>query len=98
MSQQAQQREIKVNFPQHLVGGVYCNLMRVSHTRDEFIMDFLMVHEGMGAVTSRVIMSPGHVKRTISALQGNLKKYEQQFGSIEEAAEPAKGKLGFRTT
>ena len=39
MSQQAQQREIKVNFPQHLVGGVYCNLMRVSHTKEEFIMD-----------------------------------------------------------
>lgn len=98
MNQQTQQKGIRVNFPGHLIGGVYCNLMRITHTREEFIMDFLMVHEGMGAVTSRVIMSPGHVKRTISALQANLKNYEKQFGSVKEAAEPAKGKLGFRTT
>ena len=95
MSEQAAQREIKVNFPQHLIGGVYCNMLRVTHTREEFIMDFMMLHEGMGTVTSRVIMSPGHMKRTVVALQENIKKYESNIGAIQEAPAP-KGKLGFR--
>jgi len=42
-----------------------------------------------------VIMSPGHMKRTVSALQDNLKKYEEVIGKIQEAPQP-KGKLGFQ--
>ena len=33
-------------------------------------------------------MSPGHMKRMISAMQDNLSKYEQKFGSIKESDEP----------
>ena len=91
------QQEIKVSFPEQLKGGVYCNYMVVTHTREEFIMDFMMVAPPTGTVTSRVIMSPGHIKRTISALQLNLRKYEEQYGSLEEAPEPTKGKIGFHT-
>ena len=90
------QKEIKINLPANLQGSVYCNLLRVSHTREEFIMDFMMVHESAGAVTSRVIMSPGHMKRTVSALQSNLKKYEADIGTIQEAPKP-KGELGYHT-
>lgn len=82
MAEQAQQKEIKVEFPSNLRGGVYCNNM---------------VAPPAGAVTARVIMSPGHMKRTIAALQENLKKYEEKFGKIQEAAEPPKGKIGFHT-
>ncbi|MEA1913670.1 MAG: DUF3467 domain-containing protein, partial [candidate division WOR-3 bacterium] len=35
-------------------------------------MDFLMVAPPVGAVTSRVIISPGHMKRIIKALQKNV--------------------------
>ncbi len=90
-------QEIKISFPEHLRGGVYCSNMVVRHTREEFVMDFMMITAPMGAVTSRVIMSPGHMKRTISALQSNLKKYEEQYESIKEAPEPVKGKIGFHT-
>jgi hypothetical protein len=86
--------QVKVTFPEHLRGGVYCNNMFVTHTREEFIMDFLMVAPPMGAVNARVIMSPGHIKRMIQALQENLGRYEQKHGRVEMAAEP-KGKLGF---
>lgn len=88
------QKEIRINFPANLQGGFYSNLLRVSHTREEFILDFMMVHEGMGTVTSRVIMSPGHMKRTVSALQDNLKKYEDKIATIQEAPKP-KGRIGF---
>lgn len=87
-------QEIKVNFPPQLQGGVYSNSMVVSHTKEEFIMDFMMVAPPSGAVTARVIISPGHMKRILFALQENIKKYESQFGTISQAEEP-KGKLGF---
>jgi hypothetical protein len=93
------QQEIKVSFPDNLKGGVYSNLMFVSHSKEEFILDFMMVSPPQGTVTARVIMSPGHMKRTIVALQENLKKYETSYGKLEEAPEPTKGKgkLGFAT-
>ena len=69
--------------------------MIVAHTKEEFIMDFMMMAPPVGAVTARVIMSPGHMKRMVAALQDNLKKYELNIGKIEEAPEPGKEKLGF---
>ena len=75
-------KEIQVDFPKELIGGVYSNNMAVSHTREEFIMDFLMITPPSGAVTARVIVSPGHIKRIARALQENISKYEQEFGSI----------------
>ena len=71
--------------------GRYANLVRITHTREEFILDFINMVPPQGAVTARVITSPGHLKRLIRALSGNLKLYEENFGSIVEAAEPQSG-------
>ena len=89
-----QKQEVKVSFPQQLQGGVYANNLVIAHTKEEFIMDFMMVVPPVGAVTSRVIISPGHMKRIINALQGNFAKYESKFGTVQPAEEP-KGKIGF---
>lgn len=88
------QKEIKVNFPEKLQGGVYANNMMVTHAKEEFIMDFLMLTPQGGVVTSRVITSPSHMKRIIAALQDNMRKYEATYGQIEKAEAP-KGKIGF---
>ena len=85
-------QDIKVNFPPELQGGVYSNNMVVSHTKEEFVLDFLMVAPPAGAVTARVIVSPGHMKRILAALQDNISKYESNFGTIQIAEEP-KGKI-----
>ena len=85
-------KEIKVNFPPELQGGVYSNNMVVTHSREEFILDFLMVAPPAGTVTARVIVSPGHMKRILRALDDNISKYEKAFGTIQVAEEP-KGKI-----
>jgi hypothetical protein len=85
-------QEVKVNFPPELQGGVYSNNMVVIHTKEEFILDFLMVAPPAGAVTARVVVSPGHMKRILAALQDNISKYEKNFGTIQIAEEP-KGKI-----
>jgi len=87
-------KEIKINFPEKLRGGVYANNMYVAHTKEEFIMDFIMVAPPTGTINARVVTSPGHMKRIIKALQTNVKKYEEKFGKISEAEEP-KGSIGF---
>jgi hypothetical protein len=85
-------KEIKVNFPPELQGGVYSNNMVVTHSREEFILDFLMVAPPAGTVTARVIVSPGHMKRILRALDDNISKYEKAFGTIQVAEEP-KGRI-----
>ena len=68
--------------------GRYSNLLRITHTREEFILDFINVVPPQGVVTARIVASPGHLKRIIRALGQNLKLYEDNFGVVAEAAEP----------
>ena len=89
------QKSISVNFPNELKGGVYSNFMIVSHTKEEFVLDYMMIATSAGSVTSRVIISPGHMKRMISALQVNMNNYEKKFGLITPAEEPPKPSMGF---
>ncbi|MEW6715055.1 MAG: DUF3467 domain-containing protein [Nitrospirota bacterium] len=87
-------QELKVNLPAQLQAGVYANNLMITHTREEFIMDFSVITPPIGTVSARVITSPGHMKRIITALQENVKRYEAQFGIILQAEEP-KGTIGF---
>jgi len=88
------QREIKIKFTDDVLKGVYANLMQITHTREEFVLDFANVFPPGGIVTARVIISPGHLKRIVKALGENMKKYEGKFGPVEEAKGP--GEIGFK--
>ncbi len=68
--------------------GRYTNLLRITHTREEFILDFINLAPPQGVVTARLVTSPGHLKRIIGALQSNLARYEEAFGGVEEAPDP----------
>jgi uncharacterized protein DUF3467 len=83
-----QPANIQVKLTDDILGGVYSNSMQVTHTREEFVLDFMSIFPPAGKVNARVIISPGHMKRIILALQDNLRKYEAQFGAIHEAPEP----------
>jgi len=56
--------------------GVYSNLAVISHTENEFVIDFLMRITGNAQLVSRVILSPRHAKSLLSALAENIKKFE----------------------
>jgi len=95
MTEKPIKKEVKISFPESLRGGVYSNTMFINHTKEEFILDFMMITPPVGSVTARVITSPGHAKRMLSALAENLKKYEAKFGRILAASEPPKPTMGF---
>jgi len=81
--------EIKIDDEE--LKGRYSNLLRITHTREEFILDFIQLVPPQGVVTARVVTSPGHLKRIVRALAANLGRYEEAFGPIAEALPPASG-------
>ncbi len=89
-------QEIKIKVADEELKGKYANFMRVSHTKEEFVLDFANVlpNEG-GMMVARIITSPGHLKRIVSALSENLKRYEENFGKIEQSQDP-ETEFGFK--
>ncbi len=82
---------INVKIEDEELKGRYSNLLRITHTREEFILDFINLVPPQGIVTSRIVTSPGHLKRIIGALASNLRRYEETYGVIEEAPDPGAG-------
>ena len=77
-----QQMEIQLNEDE--ATGTYSNLVLISHSSSEFVLDFLTVMPGLtkAKVVKRMILSPDHAKRLSSALDDNIKKYEKENGTI----------------
>lgn len=84
-------QELNVKITDEELKGRYSNLLRVTHTRDEFILDFINLVPPQGIVSARIVTSPGHLKRIIRALANNLTHYEKTHGVIDEAPEPDSG-------
>ncbi len=92
--QNQQPNQIQIKITDEVLAGKYANSMQVSHTKEEFVLDFMNLLPPNGIVNARVITSPGHMKRIIAALQENLQKYEKSFGAIEQAEAP-NSEVGF---
>ena len=83
---QAPKVNIKISVEE--LKGRYSNLLRIAHTREEFILDFINLVPPQGIVTARLVTSPGHLKRIIRALSSNLARWEEMHGTAEEAPDP----------
>ncbi|MFW6134904.1 MAG: DUF3467 domain-containing protein [Elusimicrobiota bacterium] len=96
MSEKKQQKQIKIKLDEETAMGKYSNIGTVSHTPEEFIVDYLFLPPGsdQAKVISRIITSPGHAKRLFSALKDNIEKYEKKFGKIMPS-EGKGNKIGF---
>lgn len=87
--------KIQIKVANKEIKGVYSNVMNVQHTKEEFCLDFMNIFAPLGALTARIIVSPGHLKRMVKTLTDNLKRYEESFGEIKKAEEPEKSEIGF---
>jgi hypothetical protein len=81
-------KKMEIKITDEILRGVYANNMAVAHTREEFILDFINIFPPTGIVNARIVISPGHMKRIIRALNDNVLRYESKFGEIREAPEP----------
>ena len=89
-----QENQLQIKASDEDLKGRYANMMQVSHTKEEFFLDFFLTHPPVGEMLARIITSPGHLKRIVAAIQDNLKRYEDNFGKIAAAEEPKKP-IGF---
>lgn len=90
-----EEKKIQIEIDNTTAGGVYSNIAVISHSENEFTMDFIFAHPPKGRVNARVITSPAHAKRFLKALQNNINMYEKKFGAIKESPEPPKLGLEF---
>ena len=88
-------QELKIELTPETATGHYSNLAVISHSAQEFFLDFVAMAPNMpqAKVISRIIMTPENAKNLLFALRDNLTKYEQTFGEIERKM-PKGGKAG----
>lgn len=78
------EKKINININPETAKGVFSNVMLVTHSDTEFILDFAQNFPGMpqGEIAARVIVTPEHAKRILQALGENIQKYESAHGKI----------------
>jgi hypothetical protein len=81
--------KLQVQIDDDVAQGMYSNLVLLNHTENEFVLDFAFIQpaNGRAKVRTRIISSPRHTKRLLQALQKNLERYEERFGTIDIAVE-----------
>jgi hypothetical protein len=86
---QEQDQQINIELTEEIAEGTYANLAMIAHSNSEFIIDFIRLMPGVpkAKVKSRIILTPEHAKRLLSALKENIRKYEESFGDINGADE-----------
>jgi len=90
---------LNIELPEDIAEGTYSNLAIISHSHSEFVLDFirLMPNVPKAKVKSRVVLTPSHAKRLLKALADNVKKYEGQFGVINDPEPPGFPPMNFNT-
>ncbi len=76
--------KMEIELPEKEANGTYSNLVMITHSPSEFILDFIAVMPGVpkAKVAKRMILTPDHAKRLAMALTDNIKKYEDEHGTI----------------
>ena len=86
MPDQQVPNQINIEISEEVSEGQYANLVIITHSHAEFIMDFVNVMPGTpkSKVKSRIILTPFHAKRFMKAMVENVKKFEAANGTIQD--------------
>ncbi len=91
--------QVQVQLGEQEAEGIYSNLVLVSHSASEFILDFARMLPGIpkAKVYSRIIMTPQNAMSLREVLQRNLQAYEEKHGKIPASvlSEPSR-EIGFK--
>ncbi|MDB5151100.1 MAG: hypothetical protein JWQ57_5120 [Mucilaginibacter sp.] len=79
------ENQLNIELSEEIAEGIYSNLAIITHSNSEFVLDFIRVMPGVpkARVKSRIILTPEHAKRLLSALEDNIEKYETINGRIK---------------
>lgn len=89
--------QINIELSEEVAEGVYANLAMIAHSNSEFVIDFIRLMPGVpkAKVKSRIVITPEHAKRLLSALNDNIQKYEQAHGPIKQSKEAPQFPVNF---
>lgn len=93
---QNENQKIEIQLDPDVMKGSFSNVTNIGHTKEEFLLDFLFIQQQpapFGKLVSRIILTPGHSKRLMLALQENVRKYEEQFGIIDTNPSSAENRI-----
>ncbi len=84
--QKEQPNQLNIEISEEISEGIYANLVIITHSHAEFIVDFVNVMPGTpkSKVKSRIILTPTHAKRFMKAMIDNVKKFESSNGIIQD--------------
>ncbi|TDQ07428.1 DUF3467 domain-containing protein [Pedobacter metabolipauper] len=90
MEEQNQDNQLNIELSEEVAEGIFSNLAIITHSNTEFVLDFIRVMPGVpkARVKSRIILTPEHTKRLVTAMLDNLEKYEAINGRIKTQEEP----------
>ncbi len=77
--------QLNIELTEEIAEGIYSNLAIITHSNAEFVVDFVKVMPGVpkARVKSRIVLTPQHAKRLLSALADNISKFEAVHGTIK---------------
>ncbi|MEO1054790.1 MAG: DUF3467 domain-containing protein [Bacteroidota bacterium] len=92
--------QINIELSEDIAEGMYSNLAMIAHSNSEFVIDFIRLMPGVpkAKVKSRIVITPEHAKRLLSALSDNILKYEEAFGPIKKTEEAPRFPINFGGT
>ncbi len=88
---------LNIELSEAIAEGEYANLALIAHSTSEFVVDFIRMMPGApkAKVKARVILTPEHAKRLLSALEENIQRFEQSYGPIKVHQEAATYPMNF---
>ncbi len=94
------ENQINIELSEETAEGIYSNLAIITHSSSEFVLDFIRVMPGVpkAKVKSRIILTPEHAKRLLTALQENIDKFEAINGRIKIQQGPGGFPMNFGGT
>jgi hypothetical protein len=94
------EHQLNIELSEEIAEGIYSNLAIITHSSSEFVLDFIRVMPGVpkAKVKSRIVLTPEHAKRLLSALEDNLEKFENINGRIKIQSEPSGFPMNFGGT
>jgi Protein of unknown function (DUF3467) len=75
-------QQIQVTTGDEVSRGHFSNNLLMAHSAEEFILDWILNSPSGMHLVSRIIVTPGHMKRIVGALTENLRRYEKEFGPV----------------
>jgi hypothetical protein len=81
--------QLNIEISEEVAEGQYANLVIITHSHAEFIIDFVNVMPGTpkSKVKARLILTPQHAKRFMKALSDNVARFEAANGKIQDLEE-----------